>query len=113
MPRKFDGATVIERAAAYAGLVKGHEMAPESRKVCNMAGSAQRSFRDTSVFYPNDSISGEQALPLAATGFGHVYHRASSEEQASCVTTETFIRGPQAQGARPRRVYAGQRWPFS
>ncbi|CAN0374169.1 unnamed protein product [Laminaria digitata] len=33
MPSKVDGATVIERAAAYAVRVKGHVIAQESRKI--------------------------------------------------------------------------------
>ena len=48
--------------------MKGHVIAPESRKVRNIPGSAQRSLRGTSVLYTNDSCSVEQELPLAATG---------------------------------------------
>ena len=36
LSRKFDGATVVERAAAYAVRVKGHVIAPESSKVRNI-----------------------------------------------------------------------------
>lgn len=68
MPSKFDGATVIERAAAYAVHVKGHVIALKSRKVRNIAGSAQRSLQGTSVFYASNSCSVGKKLPLAATG---------------------------------------------
>ena len=68
MPRKFDGATVVERAAAYAVRVKGHVIALESRKVRNISGSAQRSLRGTYMFFASDSCSVGEELPLAATG---------------------------------------------
>ena len=68
MPRKFDGATVIEHTAAYAIRVKAHVIVFESRKVRNISGSAQRSLRVTFVFDANDSCSVGQELPLAATG---------------------------------------------
>ena len=68
MPRKFDGARVIERDSAYAVGVEGHAMALESRKVRNIPGSAQRSLRGTFVFYANDSCSVGQELPPTATG---------------------------------------------
>ncbi|CAN0433077.1 unnamed protein product, partial [Laminaria digitata] len=68
MPSKFDGATVIEPAAAYAVRVKGHVIALKSKKIRNVPGSAQRSLRGTSVFYASDSCSVAQELPLAATG---------------------------------------------
>ena len=51
MPRTFDGATVVERAAACAVRVKGHLIAPESRKVRKISGSAQRVPRGTSMFF--------------------------------------------------------------
>ena len=67
MPRTFDGATVIWRAAANAARVIGHEIALESKKVRSIPGSAHCSLRGTSVFYTNDSCSVGQELPVAAT----------------------------------------------
>ena len=67
MPRKFDGGTVVERAAACAVRVKDHVIAPESPKVRNISGSAQRAPRGTSMFFASDSCSVGEELPLAAT----------------------------------------------
>ena len=67
MPRKIDGANVVERAAACAVRLKGHVITPESRKVRNISGSAQRVLRVTSMFFASDSCSVGEQLPLAAT----------------------------------------------
>ena len=67
MPRTFDGATVVERAAACAVRVKGHVITPESRKVCNISGSGQRVLRGTSMFFASDSCFVGEELPLSAT----------------------------------------------
>ena len=67
MPRKFDGATVVESAASCAVRVKGHVIAPESQKVRNISGSAQRVLRGTPMFFASDSCSVGEELPLAAT----------------------------------------------
>ena len=68
MPRKSNGATVVERAAAYAVRMKGHVIALESRTVRNIPGSAKCSLLGTSVFHTNDSYYFGQELPLAPTG---------------------------------------------
>ena len=65
-PRKCDGATVVERAAACAVRVKGPVITPESREVRNISGSAQRVLRVTSMFFASDSCSVGEELPLAA-----------------------------------------------
>ena len=49
MPRKFDGAAVIARAAAYAVRMNGHVIALESKEVCNIPGSAQCPLRGSSL----------------------------------------------------------------
>ena len=67
IPRKFQGATVVERAAACAVRVKGPVITPESREVRNISGSAQRVLRVTSMFFASDSCSVGEELPLAAT----------------------------------------------
>ena len=67
MARKFDGATVVERAAVCAVRVKGPVITPESREVRNISGSAQRVLRVTSMFFASDSCSVGEELPLAAT----------------------------------------------
>ena len=72
IPRKFQGATVVEHAAAYAVHIKGYVIALESRKVRNVSGSAHRSLRDSSMFVTSDSCSVGEELPLAATGLLHM-----------------------------------------
>ena len=67
MARKFDGATVVERAAVCAVRVKGHVTAPETQKVRNISGSAQHMLRGTSTFFASGSCSVGEELPLAAT----------------------------------------------
>ena len=79
MPRKFDGASVVERAAACAVRVKGRVIAPESQKVRNISGSARRLPRGTSVFFASDPRYVGEELLLAATFTGYVCHRAPWE----------------------------------
>ena len=96
MTRKFDGATVIEGAAAYAVRVKGHVIALELRKVRNIPGSAQRSPRGTTlhVLCKRFVFCWTRAATSGHWFARHVYRRASWEEQANWVTAETLTRGP-------------------
>ena len=66
IPRKFDGASVIERAVAYAVCVKGHVISLESRNIGSITGSGQRSLRGRPAGFSCDSCSVGQTLPLAA-----------------------------------------------
>ena len=83
MPRKSDGAKVIERTAADAVRVNGNVIVLESKKVRKISGSAQRSLRGTFVFYANDSCSVGQELQPTATGLLDMFtiYRASWEGQ--------------------------------
>lgn len=68
LPTHLQGATRVEKAAAFPVRVKGHVVALKSRKVKGVSGSAQRCLRGISVFYTSDTLSVAQVLPLAATG---------------------------------------------
>ena len=112
MRRKFDGATVVERAAACAARVKGHVIiiTRESRKARNISGSAQRVPRGTSMFFASDSCPVGEELPLAAT----VYQTSCSLGRGSQLAESQLKRllGARKHGARPYRLHAGQRWQF-